>query len=93
MYSLIESWKSSGLTQRNFCASHAVKPSGFSYWLKRYEERETPSTVSPFREFIPEQHVLDKIEIIYPNGVRLSLPTSSSPESIRSLLRISECLT
>lgn len=92
MYPLIERWKESGQTQRKFCESHAIKPSTFIYWLKRYEEREVIPAVSSFREITPEQRTLDKIEITYPNGVRLSLPASSSSEIIRPLLGISECL-
>lgn len=36
MFSLIESWESSGLTQAQFCQDHDLRMGTFAYWRKKH---------------------------------------------------------
>lgn len=39
MFSMIENWQSSGMTQLSFCKEQQIAYGKFHYWLKRYGER------------------------------------------------------
>lgn len=69
MFSLVEDWRQSGLTQKDFCASHGIKVATLGYWVAR--SREKGEADSGFI-MVDRGSVRSKeIEIIYPNGVRL----------------------
>ena len=71
MFSLVEDWRQSGMTQKDFCASHGIKVPTLGYWVAR--SREKAESESGFI-MVERGSVRSKeIEIIYPNGVRLVL--------------------
>src|SRR5690606_2023326 len=41
MFSLIEVWKESGKTQREFCQEKDIAYSKFQYWMKKYSEQSS----------------------------------------------------
>ena len=71
MFPLIAEWEHSDLSQKEFCALHAIKPHVFWYWLRRYREegQPAPGFVSVEMEEAPLESVL--AEVIYPDGTRL----------------------
>ena len=91
MFALIEAWEKSGQKQPDFCAVHGINLSRFGYWRTKWlalhppSEKETP----PAPSFIPikkattqktepqpeAEKPADGCELIYPNGVRLRLPS------------------
>ncbi|MGL1885812.1 MAG: transposase [Reichenbachiella sp.] len=86
MFPLITEWEASQENQYQFCDSRGLSPSVFSYWRKKYLEDQTPDNPS-FTEILPE--VDAKIEVCYPNGVKVNLPQSgSSLATIQALLRL-----
>ena len=48
MFALIEKWKESGKTQKQFSSEHGIKYSTFLYWMKRYRQSSTDSQNNGF---------------------------------------------
>lgn len=75
MFPVIEEWKQSGLSQKEFCKRHGLKPHILCYWRKRYEERDQ-SQVAQSKGFVSIEmdHKIDHsvlAEVIYSDGTRL----------------------
>jgi len=86
MFSLIDEWTSSNQTQLAFCQLKGLAPSTFSYWRKKYLEAHDQEAAG-FTEVLPE--VGSKIEVCYPNGVKVTLPEQgSSLPLIQALVRL-----
>ncbi|KKX46485.1 IS66 family insertion sequence element accessory protein TnpA [Sphingobacterium sp. IITKGP-BTPF85] len=84
MFSMVEDWKASGLTQKAFGLLHGINVATLGYWVAKSKEQGTGSRgllrclrISCERE---------QIEIIYPTGVRLKVPRDLS--LISQLLRL-----
>ena len=45
----IESWRSSGQTQRAYCCQHELSPHQFTYWKKRFVQTDTGVTFVPLK--------------------------------------------
>lgn len=85
MVSLIEQWKTSGLSQKAFCQQHEVRYYVFHYWYKRYRDAQRPDTLdstgaqNASSSFIALQinsngsslATSSHAELIYPDGRRL----------------------
>lgn len=69
MLSVVAQWRESGQTQKDFCSFHGIKVCTLGYWVKRSSEQDEQSG---FTEIHPSTAQTGKIEIIYPNGVRVS---------------------
>ena len=93
MYALVESWKKSGQSKTTFSQGQGIKLHTFVYWVNKYETDQTLKEVSKSEgTFIPlsiEQPLeRGKIEITYPNGVRLSLNGSVSSNYLMELINL-----
>ncbi|SHL56265.1 IS66 family insertion sequence element accessory protein TnpA [Myroides odoratimimus] len=82
MYSYIEDWKASGLTQSKYCDSVGIKLATFSYWLVKYKaESESTQLDSNFITVAKDQVTnTQEYEIVYPNGVKLRVQTDNLSE-------------
>ena len=69
MLSLVEKWRGSGQTQQEFCSFHGIKLHTLSYWIGVSKEDKVPSG---FIEVVPTNNTIQKIEVIYPNGVKVN---------------------
>lgn len=67
MEAMVVSFKSSGLTQREFCKQQQIKLPTFSYWYRKINgNSKTP--IPGFTEVTaPVQSV--GLEVVFPNGV------------------------
>lgn len=88
MFSLIESWQSSGQTQHEFCKAQGLAYSAFHYWYKKYRQRYqagSPSAFVPVRvkSSLPGSLVA---ELILPDGKRLNFYQSIDAGLLRALL-------
>lgn len=83
MISLIELWQESGKTQQSFCRDHNMPFSKFYYWLKRYRSGFDGSS---FLTVEINQDANTSIEIRYPDGVILQLPSSIKLSVLKQLL-------
>lgn len=85
MFSLVDEWTSSNQTQLAFCQLKVLASSTFSYWRKKYAAHHQEA--AGFTEVLPE--VGSKIEVCYPNGVKVTLPEQgSSLPLIQALVRL-----
>jgi hypothetical protein len=89
---LIESWRTSDLTQKEFCSQHSIAYSGFHYWFKKFKEDKSVST--PASTFIPvkiatsgSKHIPPTaIELVMPDGRRVNFPQGVEVGFLRALL-------
>jgi hypothetical protein len=52
MFSLIENWQQSGLSQKSFCDQQQVRPHVFYYWYKCYRLQNKTPGEQPTKGFI-----------------------------------------
>ena len=83
MFSLIEQWQQSSLTQNVFCAQQSIRYHVFHYWYKRYRERhadQQSNSTSFVKLHIAKPASASAVEIYFPGGIRLVFnePVSSS---------------
>ncbi len=52
MFSLIESWQQSGLSQKAFCKQHQILSHVFYYWYKCYRTQNDVAALQPSKGFI-----------------------------------------
>ena len=69
MLSLVEKWRGSDQTQQEFCSFHGIKIHTLSYWIGVSKEEKVPSG---FIDVLPTNNTFHKIEVIYPNGVKVN---------------------
>lgn len=84
MFELIEQWKRSGETIKDFVAYQGIALSKFQYWHKKYREQKE-STVG----FIQmRSQGLTDLRLRYPNGVELLLPVGVPSAMIAELIQL-----
>ena len=98
MYPLIERWRSSGESKKDFCVQHHINLHTFTYWINKYDKsRAAPSdfTTAP-SNFVSLQvnektkgNLNTSVEITYPNGIQLRLNSPPSLLYLQSLLQTS----
>lgn len=72
MLSLVEQWRSSGVTQKTFCTDKGINITTFRYWVARSKEAGMqPGGFVELSRDVQDNH--GQIEIIYPTGVRLKV--------------------
>ena len=93
MYPLIEKWRGSDCSKSEFCHNYGVNIGTFIYWERKHANEESPLSidnnfvslkVSGLRQGTGEQ----KVEIYYPNGVRISVSKELSESFLTSLLGV-----
>ncbi len=90
MFSLIQVWQKSGMTQREFCEKKDITYAKFQYWMKRYNEaRGARERASNFLSVHVKKEIpvrSGSLEIVYPDGRRLVLHQEVDPDFLRALL-------
>ena len=89
MFSLIESWQSSGEPQQSFCKSQGIGYSVFHYWYKKY--RQDQGSASEGSGFIPVEvpvgvSVSPIMELILPDGRRINFYQHVDATFLRTML-------
>ncbi|WP_010257400.1 IS66 family insertion sequence element accessory protein TnpA [Myroides injenensis] len=88
MYSHVEDWKASGLTQVIYCEEQGLKLPTFSYWVQKYHKQSEQDTAGSFISINKADPITKKeYEILYPNGVKLRVHTENLSE-LYSLLQL-----
>jgi len=73
MFNLVESWKDSGLSRSAFCEQEGITVFKFNYWAAK--KRKAELTPGGFTRLDPPASA-SAYEILYPNGVRLSVKSA-----------------
>ncbi|WP_432713016.1 IS66 family insertion sequence element accessory protein TnpA [Pedobacter sp.] len=70
MIAMIEDWRSSGKSKKQYCLEKGINAAKFYYWYSRSKETEsTPGVFIP----IEKRSGTREIEVFYPNGVKLKV--------------------
>lgn len=98
MYSLIESYLESGLSQIRFRTQAHLSKSTFEHWLKKYrQEKGMPLPTKKPKSFIPvkltdtslqSNNDNQQLQINYPNGVQLQCSLGIGISQIKKLISI-----
>ncbi len=94
---IIDAWRSSGLSVTAYCRSHQVCKSGFHRWRNILDELErssttppaspTPAEPKPAPAFVPVRVVPDAVvEVILPSGLQLRVPLSADAQQLARLV-------
>jgi hypothetical protein len=88
MFSLIEIWKASGKTQKDFCQEKDLAYHKFHYWFKKYNSQHPQATEeSPFVSVsMRPASTPGSLEIVYPDGRRLIIHQQVDAGFLRALL-------
>lgn len=84
MLSLVDRWKTSGMSQSEFAQTHQVNLARFRYWINAQRKGKTDAPA--FIELNGFSH--QDISIRYPNGVELVLSAQTSVVVLRSLINL-----
>ena len=72
MFTLIDKWTNSDMSQKSFCIQHKIPYYVFHYWYKKYREHKTdPSDISSFVPIHFDSVGGTYAELVMPNGKRL----------------------
>ena len=91
---LVGRYQMSGLSVKAFCAEEFISPVTLYYWRKRLNllENQEPSMLIPVcldsSETEQSTDGLKSLELVYPNGVHLSVPMGSDLNMIRELVML-----
>jgi len=83
MSMLVEEWRESGMTQKDFSREHNIKLSRLRYWIRKNREEMSPEGFLSFS--LPGENT---IRLLYPNGIELQMPAGTPVQVIRSLLNL-----
>ena len=86
MFSLIRQWEESEKNRATFCKEFGLTVATFSYWRTKYLRALRSDTSGEFVELKPLTQI--PMEIVYPNGVIIRLPQSSSRSDLKALIRL-----
>jgi hypothetical protein len=87
MFSLIEVWKGSGKSQKEFCEEKDLAYHKFHYWFKKYNEQHVQTSNGSSFVTVPMQPVSSgKLEIVYTDGRRLIFHQPVEAGFLRALL-------
>src|SRR5690625_6496189 len=71
MFTLVEQWKQSGITRKEFCRQADIKVGTFAYWVAKYKEDNQQSDPGGFVRVEASAQPASRVEITYPNGVMI----------------------
>jgi len=96
---LIKKYRTSEMTITDFCIKHNIHKWSFWYWRKKAlneqpaittlstrKSKNTPTFLPVTIRHTPIEKPEEKIEIHYPSGVHISLPTSYELANLRLLI-------
>lgn len=89
MFSLIDQWQQSNLTQKFFCEENNIRYYVFHYWYKRYKNYHTSSTEQPARFMKLSVSPLpgsSSVEMVLPDGKRLLFHQPVTPAFLKALI-------
>ena len=91
MFSLIESWQQSGLSQKAFCKQHQILSHVFYYWYKCYRTQNDVAAFQPSKGFIELHNHLSPlpeaaIEVLFSCGHRIFFHQPVAASFIKAII-------
>lgn len=92
MFSLVDQYRSSGLSIKVFSEQNNIKRTTFIYWIQKKRQSEKKDNIGNFLPInIPFSKVKNvPIEILYPNGVKILLDNPDK-EQLREYVNLLGC--
>ena len=89
MFRLIDEWKRSGQSQKEFCQEQGVAYCVFHYWYKRYRQQRAEAPVASFKAIALPAHrqMGTALEVALPDGRVLSFFHPLDASLIKALLQ------
>jgi hypothetical protein len=89
--------RKSGLTIKAYCKRENINPSIWWYWRKRLLSKKLfhNTSIQPpvsFLQLPTQSPDVQKIDLTLPNGARISMPLSCTPDFLRQVVRTLSCL-
>ena len=85
-------WKSSGLTQMAYCTQQGISYQSFVYQHNRMSSKARRTTAMSFVEAKPEAVAVTNqaagLQLILPNGIRISITNEVNPVLLKTVLTI-----
>lgn len=86
MFDLMRQWDEGDCDRISFCKANGLALATFSYWRTKYRKSQG---ASPSRDFVELKPISPlSLEIVYPNGVIVRLPQSSSLSEVKALVQL-----
>src|SRR5690606_18185451 len=76
MFNLVRQWRERGWTRQEFCLDHVINLGKFSYWISRWKEDQSAGDSGFIPMGSPRAAGHPVLSVIYPNGVRLEVPSA-----------------
>lgn len=89
----VESWRSSGLTQRTYCSRHRLTKGTLGYWASRLKRPEAVAAelVEVVCADVKERRASSPIELLVEGRYQLRLWPGVEPAHMREVLSVLEC--
>ncbi len=86
MFKSVEACNQSGLSRRAFCLANDIVEGQFYYWARKYNKHKNP--VQGFVKITSEglSKGSGSIEIFYPNGVKVTVGSSTSRSDLNKIV-------
>ena len=84
----IENWRSSGLTQAEYCRQHEIKDYRFTYWKKRLIPADSAITFVPLkiRAHLPAEQASAPLRLIMDKDLAIEIRSDFDPRLLRRLI-------
>lgn len=89
MFSMIEQWRTSGLTQKAFCEQRSIRYYVFHYWYKRYKMQQSgvaDNAGSFVKLQVAKPSSSGGVEINFPGGIRILFHEPVSSNYLKALV-------
>ena len=86
MLSLVGQWDREKETRHSFCQRHNITIHSFGYWRTKYLKQQKPS--GSFTELPAASIQTNQLEIHYPNGIRVLVPSGSDIGMVAHLINL-----
>ncbi|MBW7846413.1 MAG: hypothetical protein M9900_09165 [Flavobacteriales bacterium] len=83
MLAHVAAWKASGQPRKSYCSAHGLGLHTMAYWCSKARREQMPGGFVPL-----EVGAGEGLELHYPNGVRLLLPTGTSMAQVAAYVRL-----
>ncbi len=88
MYSLIEDYQNSGLSQKEFSKTQQIRYATFNYWVCKYRKEKAQPDTASFIPLIPSKKSVWPISITFPNNIRIELSGDVPSSYIKQLIEL-----
>jgi hypothetical protein len=90
MFTLLERWYSSGVSQDLWCKKQGISLSKFKYWYKKWKSQKSKDCSGNFIEIAhcgPASTMLEKVSVRFPNGINLDFNSNVDPHVLLTLVK------